>query len=117
MRATKLKVHHPTHNPAIHVLIFGDLTPITLANEHGLHGDMTILDLMAARAEWKIIFFKVSKIPDVPYKDPAKKSLDDLVEKEIQTAEDTGAMFDDLNSQLKEDEKNEDKLVKDILKL
>ena len=52
---------------------FGELSPITLANQYGLPGGMTLLDLMATPPERKAKVFKLPELADVQFAPTEKK--------------------------------------------
>ena len=66
---------------------------------------MTLLDLMATLLERKGLVFKLHEFADVPSNNLAKEILDDITEKEFERWQDTIAMSDELNYELKEHEK------------
>jgi hypothetical protein len=97
---------------------FGGLSPITPANEHGLPGGMTLFDLIATPPERKVLIFETHEVAVAPYVNPAKEIFDDLVQKESEREQDTVAISDEMNFELKEHAKKfEEKLVKDMLKI
>ena len=96
---------------------FGELSPITLANQYGLPGGMTLLDLMDTPPEQKGLLFEVPEVPYVSFAPTEKKVFNDIVENEHKGAQDMVAMYDELNSELKDlAKKSEDKLLEELLK-
>ena len=78
---------------------FGELSPITLANQYGLPSGMTLLDLMATPPERKAKVFKLPELADVQFAPTEKKIFNDVIEKEHKQAQDMVAMSDELNSE------------------
>jgi len=96
---------------------FGGLSPITPANRYGLSGGMTLLDLMATLPDRKALIFEPPEVLDMPLAPNEKKVFNDIIEKEFKGAQNMVTMFDELNSELKEQAKKiEDKLLEELLK-
>ena len=96
---------------------FGGLSPITPANRYGLSGGMTLLDLMATLPDRKALIFEPPEVLDMPLAPNEKKVFNDIIEKEFKGAQNMVTMFDEFNSELKEQAKKiEDKLLEELLK-